>query len=191
MGIRARLVARSAGYVLGGLAIVTPDMLRWPTPCQDWDLRALLAHVDDSINVLREAMTRGAVGPEPQPGDWSLPTAQSNALTLLAFAGAVDESRTVSIGGLPVSIATVCETGALELAVHGWDIATSIGGRARPLPEALARDLLDISTGLIGDVDRPARFAAPVAVRDDADPAHRLLAFAGRTASWAPAQDAR
>src|SRR5256885_382564 len=57
------LLERAINYLLGSLLLVTPETLARPTPCAGWDLRALLAHLDDSLGALTEAVEAGAVGP--------------------------------------------------------------------------------------------------------------------------------
>lgn len=69
--------------------------------------------------------------------------------------------------------------GALEITVHGWDVAQACG-IDRPLPPALAVELLDVVPLLVGDGDRPERFAEPVDVPLHARPSTRLLAALGR-----------
>jgi hypothetical protein len=73
----------------------------------------------------------------------------------------------------------VTSTGALEVAIHGWDVARSCGHR-RPIPRSLAEEMLELSPLFITDADRPVRFAAPVDVPPLAGPADRLVAFLGR-----------
>jgi len=59
------LLERAISYTLGNLRQVTPDALDRPTPCRQWDLRALLEHMDDSLAALQEASDLGdvALGP--------------------------------------------------------------------------------------------------------------------------------
>jgi len=64
--------------------------------------------------------------------------------------------------------------------VHGWDVARACGVD-RPLPAALAVELLDLLPLVVGDADRPRRFAEPVDVPLHARPSTRLLAALGRT----------
>jgi uncharacterized protein (TIGR03086 family) len=70
-------------------------------------------------------------------------------------------------------------TGALEISVHGWDVARACG-HDRPLPVPLAVDLLSVAPLLVDDADRPGRFAGPVDVPPSAGAGDRLLAFLGR-----------
>jgi uncharacterized protein (TIGR03086 family) len=174
------LLERAITYLLGSLLLVTPEALDRPTPCAGWDLRALLGHLDDSLGALTEAVEAGAVGLAAGPratGDVS--TVRAAATHLLgALAGARHHAE-VAIGDRPLTPAIVAATGAVEVAVHGWDVAQACGAD-RPIPKALAGELLDLCELLVTDIDRPARFATAVAVSPRADPGDRLLAFLGR-----------
>jgi len=45
----ARLLEPSVSYALGVVLVVTPELLRRPTPCREWDLRMLLRHACESL----------------------------------------------------------------------------------------------------------------------------------------------
>ncbi len=177
------LLERAVNYTLGSLHIVTPAALSRPTPCAGWDLRTLLAHLNDSFLALYEAKDAGAVRLDaatdsdircPDP----VATVRNHACQLLgAWANA--DRETVTVGGLPLTAGIVTSVGALEIAVHGWDLAQACGS-SRPIPPSLAEEILDLSRLLIGDLDRPGRFAVPVAVGPRAGPSDRLLGFLGR-----------
>ncbi len=68
--------------------------------------------------------------------------------------------------------------GALEITVHGWDVAQACG-LDHPIPGSLAAALLDVAVDLVADADRPARFGRPPA-GESGDPGEALLAFLGR-----------
>lgn len=172
------LLERAVTYTLGCLHAVTPDALSRPTPCHDWDLRALLWHLVDSLAALREAADDGHVGLEPVPVDTDDPIAatRDHARQLLGAWTAQDGRPEVSIAGCPVTTDIVARAGALEVAVHGWDIARACG-EVRPIPRALADELYPLALLLVSDADRPVRFAAPV---EPETPADRLLAYLGR-----------
>ena len=69
--------------------------------------------------------------------------------------------------------------GALEIAVHGWDISRACG-RCQPIPPALAADLQAIAPLLVPCAGRHPLFAAPVNVAPEACPSDQLTAFLGR-----------
>ena len=91
-------------------------------------------------------------------------------------------------GTCPISVADrelrsdlLAAAGSLEIAVHGWDVAQACGVD-RPLPPALALELLEVVPLFVHDADRPHRFADPVDVPLHARPGARLLAALGRRA---------
>lgn len=180
MGDGVALLERAVGYALGSFALVTPDALSRPTPCRDWDLTGLLAHVDDSFAALQEAVDRRYVAARPGlPGDGSVAALRDRASGLLGAWTGADDGAMLSVAGCPVSAATVSVAGALEVTVHGWDVARACGAD-HPIPASLAAELLRWCPVLVTGADRPGRFAAPVAVPRGAGPADRLLGFLGR-----------
>ena len=91
----------------------------------------------------------------------------------------------VAVGDRHLTRPMVAAVGAIEVAVHGWDVAVSCGER-RPLPPLLAEELLDLARLFVTAEERFVRFAPPLAVPPHA-PAHdHLLAFLGRDPAWTP-----
>ena len=86
----------------------------------------------------------------------------------------------ILIGGhwLPGDIAA--GAGALEVAMHGWDIALACG-RPEPIPVPLAVRLLQLSPLLVPAAGRAPLFAEPVPVPAAACPSDQLAAFLGRS----------
>ena len=76
--------------------------------------------------------------------------------------------------------AAAARGGAVELAVHGWDVATACGS-ARRMPDGLATALLRAATSLVDDATRHPVFGPPVPVPATAPAQDRLVAFLGRT----------
>lgn len=188
------LLERAIGYTRGCLALVTPDLMSAPTPCAGWDLRRLLLHMDDSLTSLHEAVSvrrvrldvaesPAAAGSDPVH---PVETLRHKACQLLAdwsaewSAGGGRLPRAdVVVAGRPITSRVLASAGALEVAVHGWDVAAACGAD-RPLPEALALDLLRVAPVLVGDEDRPHRFGPALQPADLASASDRLLAYLGR-----------
>lgn len=174
------LLDRSLAYTRVALAAVSDERLSAPTPCAGWDLARLLQHMEDSLDAFGEG-ARGSValtGPHPRtvPSAVRVGSLQQKACALL---GAWSRPPVrVRVGPYVVDTGLVAEVAALEIAVHGWDVAQALD-LEHPLPEALARRLLPVAEGLVTDADRGRRFAAtrPVGVASDAA---RLLGFLGR-----------
>jgi uncharacterized protein (TIGR03086 family) len=179
------LLESGVSYALAGAALVTPRLLSRPTPCPGWDLEMLLDHVGDSIAVLQEAIATARVGAGPAPrhlGEGPDPVARlrGQAATLLgACAAAGPPERLVAVGDRELTASMVAVTGAIEIAVHGWDISVACGA-GRPVPPGLAAVLLAIAPLLITPDTRPGLFANPVRLPGQACPGDQLVAFLGR-----------
>lgn len=178
------LLERAIGYALGGLAEVTPEALRRPTPCRGWDLCTLLWHLSDSLEALGEAAALRHVVLSPQadpPPDAvdSVVALRGRARQVLGLWSCAQSGEAVSVGGLPLPDDLVAAAGAMEVAVHGWDLARACGSE-RPLPESLAGELLSRAEVLVRAQDRPGRFGDPLPVPAGASASRRLLAFLGR-----------
>ena len=180
------LLERAMGYTLGSLHLVTPEAMSRPSPCHGWDLRALLAHMDDALVALQEAAERARVGLDGPSGadasrDGLDPVARLRVrgCRLLGAWTRADGSRRISIGGRTLPASVLTSAGALEVAVHGWDVARACGQR-RPVPDALALGLLAIAPLLVTEADRGVRFAPPVDLPSSAGPSDQLIAYLGR-----------
>jgi uncharacterized protein (TIGR03086 family) len=189
------LLESALGYALASAALVTPPLLSGPTPCAGWDVRTLLAHLGDSIAVLHQSLAgpgpavadQAVAGParpdpDPQPGRGADPVAvlQREAARLLAdCAAAGPAEHRIPVGGHALAGSIVAVTGALEITVHGWDVAAACGG-PRPVPPGLAIVLLPVAQLFVPPGTRPGLFAGPVRVPAPAGPGDQLVAFLGR-----------
>ena len=180
------LLRHAVSYALAGAAHATPQLLPLATPCEGWDLRTLLLHVSDSLGVLAEALRAGQVGPGPPPAHE--PTTEADPVACLrrqardllgACAAASAEERLVAIADRELTESMVTAAGAIEIAVHGWDISAACGIH-RPVPPGLAAALLPIAPLLIPRESRAGLFADPVPVPEPARSGDRLVAFLGR-----------
>ncbi|MDQ0602948.1 uncharacterized protein (TIGR03086 family) [Streptomyces canus] len=174
------LLERSLAYALGSVAVVGAAGLGRATPCAGWDLGELLEHLDDSLDALHEGLTGGRIGPLPQSD--RVCGFRTRACAVLG-AWAAGPPDLVHVGERPLDVRVMGAVGAVEIAVHGWDVARACG-RSRPFPVALAAELLPIARCVVSEEDRGVRFAEPVAVPSCAPPDVRLLAFLGRRDSF-------
>ncbi|MQA61792.1 MAG: maleylpyruvate isomerase family mycothiol-dependent enzyme, partial [Actinophytocola sp.] len=149
------------------------------TPCTGWDLGSLLRHMNDSLLALHEAADTGDVGlvPVAAAGDPATLWRERAGGLLGAWTNA-DDRAVVSVAGCPITTAVVASTGALEVAVHAWDVAQARGGRG--LPKELAEELFTLAPLLVDEADRPGRFGAAIAPPPQSGAADRLVAFLGR-----------
>jgi len=180
------LLAGAISYALGVCALVAPGEMALPTPCAEWDLGMLLAHLGQSMADLETAFRTGGLDldcpPDPGAGDPVELIRERAAELLCAVYISGGSGRFVAVGGLPMPAGLVACTGAVEIAVHGWDVSAARGraglGRVQPIPDALASRLAELCPLLV--VGREGLFAAPVEVPDQASPGDRLVGYLGR-----------
>jgi uncharacterized protein (TIGR03086 family) len=180
------LLLQAVGYALEVAGGITPDLLTRPTPCQGWDLRTLLRHASESLAALLEAVGPGCVSAFPAAEDPAADPVATFRERARRLAGAHAEAgrrhreeRVIVIADRALALGAVARLGALEIAQHGWDISRACGTR-RPIPRALAADLLVIAPLLVAEADREPLFAPPVTPAPAAGPSDRLAAFLGR-----------
>jgi uncharacterized protein (TIGR03086 family) len=180
------LLAGAISYALGACVQVAPGEMALPTPCADWDLAALLAHLAGSMADLETAIRTGHLdldpgelpAPDHDGGDPVEALRDQAANLMFACYAHHGPGRFVLVGDLPLPAGIVACTGAVEIAVHGWDVSAA-RGRGVPIPPALAIRMLRLCPLLVAG--REGLFGAPVQVPDQASPCDRLVAYLGRT----------
>lgn len=181
-----QLLEPAIGYALAAAAAVAPGFLSRPTPCHRWDLGMLLRHASESVAAICEGIDAGCIDLYPDVEDADVASDPARAFRdragrlLGACARTGRQHEVVHIADRLLPASAMAAAGALEIAMHGWDISRA-SGRCQPIPRTLAADLLAIAPLLIPDTDRHPLFAAPVSVPPEADPSDRLAAFLGRT----------
>ncbi|WP_254705732.1 TIGR03086 family metal-binding protein [Streptomyces vilmorinianum] len=188
LGPAARRMARLA-------ADIDDERLGDPTPCPDYAVRELLAHVADLSVAFRDA-ARKDFGPTTATApasvrpvlddDWR--TALPKALEELAAAwrepGAWEGDT--QAGGVELPASVMGRVALDELLIHGWDLARATGQEYEVSEEELA-----VSEALLS----PAEDAAPgedgffgpiVAVPEEAPLLDRVIGLSGRRPDWRP-----
>ena len=187
------LLASAISYALGACVQVARREMTLPTPCTDWDLEALLAHLAASMADLESALRTGHLDPEPDdpatpdPDDPAIPALDGDdpvellrdraANLLFACYAHHGPDQFVLVGDLALPAEIVTCTGAVEIAVHGWDVRAA-RGRGAPIPPALATRMLRLSPFLV--TGREGLFGTPVQVPAQASPGDQLVAYLGR-----------
>ncbi|GAB3976829.1 TIGR03086 family metal-binding protein [Actinoallomurus acanthiterrae] len=183
----AAMLERAIGYTLGTIQAVSPEQYSNPTPCTAWNLRMLLEHLNDSLDVLQQISDTQHIESSAIPApDHNRPMTdpmmhfRRRATQLLgSWSASAYHDRMTDIACLPLPNEIAAYTGALEIAVHGWDISQACGHH-QPIPTALATDMLQIAPILVTEATRQPLFAAPARVSQQANPSDRLIAFLGR-----------
>jgi uncharacterized protein (TIGR03086 family) len=170
----AAVLRRALDQLAGLLDDVPPGALGKATPCQDWTVRDLVDHIVASpANFAR--MVRG------QLIDWSAPTPSAGDDPPARFREHAEDLlgawRDTDGGGGRVALDWLCA----ELAVHTWDLATSLGRSTADLdPEIAERGSGFLQVNLTQGNRDPA-FGPERQAPDGADVYQRAAAFAGRS----------
>ena len=191
------LLAGAISYALSVCALVRQGEMALPTPCAEWDLSMLLGHLSDSMADLETAIRTGHLdlnwpadrADAGRAGGDPVEVLRDRAAQLLCssycYAG---PERLVAVADLPLPAGLVACTGAVEIAVHGWDVSAARGragrGGTRPIPAALATRMLRLCPLLVAG--REGLFDVPVEVTAQASPGDRLVGYLGRDPATPP-----
>lgn len=167
-------------------AAVGPDELGHPTPCAEYDVRALLGHLVAVLGMLARV---GAAGDssdlaEASDGladdDWggAFRRARAEVERVWADDAALERTGTLSWATLP---GRAIDAYTHELTVHSWDLAYATE-RLGELDPDLGAHALDWFTHFLPSDARNGQepFGPAVPVPDDADIYTRLAAYTGR-----------
>ena len=175
---------RFVGYV----ERIQPDQWSAPTPCSDWNVRALVDHVirwntfvpeflaGKSIADIPDAFGRDVLGADPASA-----AARSAEESISAFnaPGALELLVHHPYGELPG--AQVLYLRLFDNVIHGWDLATALGV-AHPIDPEVAGLLYAVSDAQRDAIRASGAFGPEVPVAPDADIQTRLLGLLGRQA---------
>jgi uncharacterized protein (TIGR03086 family) len=187
--------ASATATAVAAATAVRPDQLDGPTPCTEYDVRALLGHL---VSVLRRVAAVGRGEPPssvPQvttdvPDDgWgqAARAAADDVLAVWADDALLDRQLTLPFGTLPGAAALATYTG--ELTTHTWDLAAATGQVPEWDPRVVTAALAATRRALpAANRGEGIPFGPVVPVPDDAPPIDRLVAWQGRDPRWTPAR---
>ncbi len=165
------------------IAGIRADQWSAPTPCTEWDVRALVTHVTSGM-LNFAALVRGDLRPDgtadDQADDPVAAYRSATATMRAAFGapGALDRIYPSPIGPAPGSV--LVHLRITELLVHGWDLARATG-QPPALPADLAEGELAVWRAQFSDgVPAGLPFAPAQPVAAPAPAIDHLAAFLGR-----------
>lgn len=173
--------ATVAGWFGSLLGAVTDEQLSGPTPCPDWDVRALGAHVIDThrrvLGLVDHDIPVTPLGDGDPREAW--PDATSRVTAALTDPARADATVSARSGGQTFA-ELVGSLLSLDTLCHAWDLA-----RATGQPESIDAASLSAATALLeaqGDSFRvPGGYGPAVAPAPGDGPQERFLKLAGRT----------
>ena len=163
------------------------DDLASPSPCAGWDVRSMLSHTVQTMELF-SATLDGGPGPTEADvfsGDDVLggdPKATARRIverSHAAWGGVSDWNTPVTIvlGTVPAAQAIAVLT--YSTLVHSWDLAVAIGEKV-DFTEAEAQLAEAVGGQLVPTMRPKGRFGPEVQAAPDATPTQRVVAFSGR-----------
>jgi uncharacterized protein (TIGR03086 family) len=176
------------------VATITPGQLRAPTPCAEWDLGALLAH----MTAQHHGFARAVDGEHTELFDWH-PTpvdtdpvglyGESADRVITSFAADGTSRRPVYLpeirDGITVPGRVAIGFHFVDYVVHTWDVAVALGQSVE-----FDDELLDAALVVAAQVPddeasrRPGMAFGPKIASPGDDKLDRLLTSLGRSPSW-------
>ncbi|MFF4173741.1 TIGR03086 family metal-binding protein [Streptomyces sp. NPDC001744] len=179
IGDLLRIAAADAVPVVGGTDDASLDA---PTPCAEYDVRALLNHLFNVVVNFQVLAAKGTPDFSETPdrlsgADWRELFGTETGKLVEAWSAPGADEGTSGAMGLPAR--TVGAMVLLDLTVHAWDLARATGRTFEPDPVVVAE--------LAGEVERMAPmgreikvFGEAVELPGSATAFERLLATTGR-----------
>jgi uncharacterized protein (TIGR03086 family) len=166
-----------------------------PTPCAEWNLAALLAHMTVQHHGFAASAGGGGLTLDewrvrPPGADPVADYAEASERVIAAFAPDEVLARMFALPefgeGVRVPGRQAISFHFIDYMVHGWDVAQSLGLPFNP-PDELLRLASPIAEA-VPDGERrlapSAAFAPRRPMPEDAEPLARLLALLGRSLTW-------
>lgn len=161
------------------------EQLEDPTPCTDWDVRALINHIIGGCTTFAAGADGRAVdmgSPDDYSADYVAAYQDASKAARDAFQapGAMERSFTLPWGDTPAPAAL--GLAVADAVVHGWDLARATG-QELVIDDDVAEAIYGMTSGMMqpkGDYPRGDSFGEPVDVGPDASPVDKMLAYLGR-----------
>lgn len=188
-------VRTAAELAAGAVATVVADRLSGPTPCRDYDLRALVEHLAWGALLSQRAATR-----TPLERDWSVPAPPPflDGVPVERWADAIGRELSTAadawadpaawdgetvMGTTPMAAEVVGPMMLAEFVLHGWDVARATGA-AYDVPPAVGTVVLAAVEGMAAMGRDGGWYGPEVPVPSDAPAFERALGLSGRDPAW-------
>ncbi len=181
------LYAKAGDWTSGVFEKVAAGDYGAPTPCPDWDVKALMNHLVGTNHWLvatlsgrRQPDTHQGEQPDLTGDDPGTAYRQSLAAAQTAFTDPGVLDKTFDAGWQEMPGKVLLSIAISEALIHGWDLATATGQATSIEPEVAAAVYGMMRRGV--EAGRAIGAYGPaVEVGDDASTQDKLLALTGRT----------
>lgn len=182
--MHAAALAATRALVAG----VGVDQWSLPTPCEDWDVRALVNHLvtgnewaaelaaGSTIDEVGDRLDGDVLGQDPLA---AYDASAGRAAAVFRAPGALAAPCAVSYGPVPGEV--YAGHRFLDTLLHGWDLAQATG-QSTVLDPALVDAALAVLLPQADLLAGSGAFGNPTDPGEDAEPQVRLLALTGRLA---------
>jgi uncharacterized protein (TIGR03086 family) len=167
---------------------VEPGHLGDPTPCTEWDVRAVINHITGGATMFAECVEQGSV-PDSRLGELmggdnlgddfkaNYRAASDRARATFGMPGTLDKIVKLPFGEMPAGIAL--NIAIMDVMTHAADIAKATGQTIDD--DEILTIALEVGRELItDDLRAPGMFDPEQPAASNASAADKLLAFAGR-----------
>ncbi|MFC4061051.1 TIGR03086 family metal-binding protein [Planomonospora corallina] len=174
------MLSRAADRTIGVVRGIRDDQLGLPTPCAEYDVRALLGHLS-WVAAMMAALARK----EPVPPADTEPAALQERVRdmVAAWADPAAFEGESPMMGFPMTV--VFQMGLGDLVVHGWDLARATGQDYEVDAETTEAMLVYVEQ-MAPMARQNGVFGEEVAVPAGAPPFERMLGLSGRDPAWKP-----
>jgi uncharacterized protein (TIGR03086 family) len=180
--VHAQALDATRAYVAG----VRDDQWGAPTPCEDWDVRALVNHIvtgnewaaelaaGKTIELVGDRLDGDVLGDDPVA---AYDASAARASAAFRAPGALTAPCAVSYGPVPGEV--YAGHRLADVLLHGWDVATATGQDAT-LDPALVDAALEVVLPQAEMLAGSGAFGGAVDLGEGTDAQARLLGLAGR-----------
>ncbi|MEU8997017.1 TIGR03086 family metal-binding protein [Streptomyces caniferus] len=182
------LLDAAADAALPVLRGVRDDQMGLPTPCAEYDVRALLNHLFHVVVAFQTLAAKKDADFSTTPdrlgeygARWPDRFAQETARLVEAWAAPGAEDGLT--GGMNLPARTVGAMVLLDLTVHAWDVARATGLPYTPAPGCVA-ELRTLVAQMAPTARKMNVFADPLPLAPGASGLDALLAETGRDPQW-------
>jgi uncharacterized protein (TIGR03086 family) len=180
------LYERASRYYSDAVHQIRDDQWGLPTPCTEWDVRALMQHLVNEqlwVRPLLEGKTIAEVG-DAFDGDnlgddpiaaWD--AASAGALAAVEALSSLEQVTHLSFGDFPAE--EYLTEMLFDLHIHGWDLRTGISADTA-LDNEITEYLMPWAEKAMKGYQASGATAAPPPIPDGANAQTRILALSGR-----------